>query len=60
MDQIKDRLGGFQVIEDIKQEFKETFPDTPESSPDKEDHTNFDQYEDSSDDDNKKKKFHVQ
>jgi hypothetical protein len=43
------------VIDDIKKEFKETFPDTPESSPDKE-YVNYDAYEDSSSDDDSRKK----
>lgn len=50
-----DKFDKFQVIDDIKKEFKETFPDTPESSPDKEDNQNYDAYENSSSDDDSRK-----
>jgi hypothetical protein len=51
-----DKFDKFQVIDDLKKEFKETFPDTPESSPDKEDNINYDAYENSSSDDDSRKK----
>lgn len=44
------------MIEEFKKEIKDTFPDTPESSPDKDDPNNYDHYEDSSSDDGAKKK----
>ena len=51
-----DKFEKFQVMDELKKEFKETFPDTPESSPDKEDNTNYDAYENSSSDDDSRKK----
>ena len=51
-----DKFEKFQVIDDLKKEFKETFPDTPESSPDKEEYINYDAYENSSSDDESRKK----
>lgn len=48
-----DKFEKFQVIEEMKKEFKETFPDTPESSPDKE--VNYDAYENSSSDEETRK-----
>jgi hypothetical protein len=49
-----DKFDKFQVIEEIKKEIKDTFPDTPESSPDKEEDN--DQYSNSSSDGESKKK----
>lgn len=51
-----DKFEKFQVIEEMKKEFKETFPDTPESSPDKGDLINYDEYENSSSDEETRKK----
>ena len=57
LQEYRDKFEKFQVIEEMKKEFKETFPDTPESSPDKEeDQINYDQYEDSSGDEDIKRR----
>ena len=48
----KGKIDDFDVIETLKQEFKDQFPDTPESSPDKPDSSSKD-YESQSDDEYK-------
>lgn len=48
MDKIKqmvDNIEDVDVIASLKQEFKEQFPDTPESSPDKEPPASLKDYE---------------